>query len=158
MAEAIIISKKVLFEETFTAGELLTALKDKILSKSTLIQLTTDNNYGMLSAVYECRHCSRIHLLATKSFTDRKKLQKYLYNHAKIVYGNTNDEDGIEKKDLMAILEKIENKETKLSMETMKDAQNDQNYTVTIVAKCANPNCRIIHISAEYDKDAPNLN
>ncbi len=161
MAEAITITRKVLFGETFTVGELLVALKDKKLSKSTRIQISTNDNYGMLTAVYECRHCTRIHILGTRSFTERKKLQKFLYENAKIVYGGgagQDDESELEKKDLIAILKKIEDKETKLLMETMKDVQEYKDYTIAGVYKCADADCPIIHLSAAYEKEAPNLN
>jgi hypothetical protein len=149
----IIFRKDVFFGDTLTIQELLTALKNEAFTDDEdCVTVTTEENHGMISAMYFCKSCNRLHIIANDYNEDKEPMFKEtdIIELLNDVSSETIAKNVIlSKKEVIEALEKVEDKSLGVTIETILDGTT---YTLTRVLKCKSE-CTIPHLHSYYEEN-----
>lgn len=149
-----IFRKDAIFGATLTVQELLTALKNEAFDDDESdVTVNTDENYGVVSAIYFCKECNKLHIIANDYNEDDEPMftETHIIELLNEVSNDTIAHNIVlSKKEVIEALEKVKDKSLGVTIETILD---DTTYTLTKVLKC-DSECNVPHLHSSYEENA----
>lgn len=151
--QIMIANKEKVYGDTFSVKELLKAIKNPIFRDDAVINVHGGDTAELLSLVYKCKSCNKIHLIGgelnTEDYDDLTQNAEKVYTKNPLLV----QLEPVTRGELVEILESIKED----APITIGLAFDDGMFTLTGVYKCS-PECPAIHLTCYYSEHSHNKN